>query len=81
MGGCRCTVAGELVRLHYEQCSGQPVKTFVARNHPLPLTEGENLQVQTVLSVFTALFLLIPLCYIPAAFAVFVVKSVLLSTD
>jgi hypothetical protein len=28
-----------------------------------------------VLSLFTALFLLIPLCYIPAAFAIFTVRE------
>lgn len=70
-------LAGELTRLHYERCLGgkRAVKGFVARNHPLPLTEGETLEVQTVLSLLTALFLLIPLTYIPAAFVVFGVRE------
>jgi hypothetical protein len=66
---------GELVRAKYEQCMGVKAENYVARNHPLPLTAGEVLTVQTVLALFTALFLLIPLCYIPAAFSVFLVRE------
>jgi ATP-binding cassette subfamily A (ABC1) protein 3 len=44
-------------------------------NHPLPLTEREELRVKLVLAVLSALFVLIPFCYIPASAAVFVVKE------
>lgn len=61
--------------MEYGRCSGQPSPQFVTRSHPLPLSKSETLNVQTVLSLFTALFLLIPLTYIPAAFVVFVVRE------
>lgn len=44
-------------------------------NHPLPLTKTEFLELETVLSVLAALFVLIPFCYLGAAFAVFVVRE------
>lgn len=34
------------------------------QSHPLPLTEEEALQLDTVLSVLAAIMLLVPLCYL-----------------
>ena len=48
---------------------------YAVHNHPLPLTEREELRVKLVLAVLSALFVLIPFCYIPASAAVFVVKE------
>ena len=44
-------------------------------NHPLPLTPMQELTVRLILAVLSALFVLIPFCYVPAAAAVFVVKE------
>jgi hypothetical protein len=44
-------------------------------NKPLPLTSREEVLVQTILSLFVAIFVLVPFCYIPASFGVFVVKE------
>ena len=34
------------------------------QSHPLPLTQEESLQLDTVLNVLAAVFLLIPFCYL-----------------
>ena len=62
----------------YRSCSSsdQPsTARLVSVNHPLPLTNQQAIEVQTILSVLASLFLLIPYCYIPAAFIVFLVKE------
>ena len=46
-----------------------------AVNHPLPLTSRQSAEVRFILSIFVSLFLLIPFCYIPPTFAIFVVKE------
>jgi hypothetical protein len=48
---------------------------YVARNHPLPLTTVQSLEIQFILSLLSAIFILIALCYAPAAFVTFVVKE------
>ena len=48
---------------------------FVVRNHPLPLTTRQALEIRFILSIFASLFILIALCYAPAAFVTFVVKE------
>ena len=48
---------------------------FVVRNHPLPLTTRQTLEIRTILSFFASLFVLIALSYAPAAFVTFVVKE------
>ena len=58
----------------YNQCLEQPAK-FSLTNHPLPITVTQALEIKTVLSLFASLFILIPYCYIPAAFVVFVVRE------
>ncbi|GMI21052.1 hypothetical protein TeGR_g11943 [Tetraparma gracilis] len=60
----------------YNQCDGVPEgSTFKITNHPLPLTVTQSLEIRTILSLFASLFILIPYCYIPAAFVVFVVRE------
>jgi len=60
----------------YSQCGDVPDDArFSISNHPLPLTVTQSLEIRTVLSLFASLFILIPYCYIPAAFVVFVVRE------
>ena len=66
---------GSLVAAAFERCSGVPGSSYVNRNHPLPLTTMQSLEIKVVLSILTSLFMLIPLCYIPAAFVTFVIKE------
>ena len=49
--------------------------SYKSKNHPLPLTAQESIEIQVILSIFASLFILIPLCYIPASFVVFVVRE------
>ena len=49
--------------------------TYVVRNHPLPATSRDNLFMQTYLTLFAALFVMIPFCYLPASLILFVVKE------
>lgn len=59
----------------YKTCTSNPKARFVSINHPLPLTEQKNLELKAQLSVFASLFTLIPFCYAPAAFIIFIVKE------
>lgn len=59
----------------YSLCSERPRSRLVSVNDPLPLTTQQSIEIRTILSVLAALFLLIPYCYIPGAFVVFVVKE------
>ena len=58
----------------HNQCSKS--KTMIRSfNEPLPLTTQQSVEVKTILSILAVLFLLIPFCYIPGAFVVFLVKE------
>jgi hypothetical protein len=59
----------------YATCTGNARARLVSVNEPLPLTTQQSIEVQTILSILAALFLLIPYCYIPGAFIVFLVKE------
>lgn len=48
---------------------------YYVKNHPLPITEQQSLQVQIILSLLASIFILVPLCYIPASFVAFLVKE------
>ena len=48
---------------------------YLAKNYPLPITGLQTLFYRIILSFLASLFVLIPLCYIPAAFVSFVVKE------
>eukprot|EP00605_Chrysophyceae_sp_TOSAG23-4_P001319 GSChrysophyteH1.ASY1.ANO1.1434.1 assembled CDS len=59
-----------LVSSAFAQCS--PVR---ADNHPLPVSVQRALEIKIVLSILASLFILVPLCYIPASFVPFLVKE------
>lgn len=60
----------------FMQCTGSPsTSRLMSVNHPLPLTDQQTIDIKTILSILSSLFLLIPYCYIPGAFIVFVVKE------
>lgn len=59
----------------YKTCSGDPRASVVSENHPLPLTTQQTIEIRTILSVLASLFVLIPFCYVPGAFIVFLVKE------
>lgn len=48
---------------------------FTTRSHPLPLTEGESTQLDFVLIVLAALFVLIPFCYLTGAYVISIVSE------
>ena len=48
---------------------------YLVRNHPFPLTARENIRIQTYLTLFAALFVMVPFCYLPASFVLFVVRE------
>ena len=48
---------------------------YRVRNHPFPLTARENILIQTYLTLFAALFVMVPFCYLPASFVLFVVRE------
>jgi hypothetical protein len=49
--------------------------TYHIYNHPLPLTYQGDLRIQTFLSFFAAIFVLVPFCYLPSSFTLFIVKE------
>ena len=65
----------ELMQARLKANLGDESATLKISNHPLPLTKTEFLELQTVLSVLAALFVLIPFCYLGATFAVFIVRE------
>ena len=48
---------------------------YLSKNHPLPITYQQSLEIKLVLSILTSLFLIVPLCYIPASFVTILVKE------
>eukprot|EP00599_Poterioochromonas_sp_BG-1_P017989 CAMPEP_0173168162 /NCGR_PEP_ID=MMETSP1105-20130129/23088_1 /TAXON_ID=2985 /ORGANISM="Ochromonas sp., Strain BG-1" /LENGTH=1495 /DNA_ID=CAMNT_0014089829 /DNA_START=1445 /DNA_END=5932 /DNA_ORIENTATION=+ len=78
---------GELVESLFQYCSSlyqsevssapllpQDIR-YLIKNHPLPITSQQSLEIRVILSLLTAIFILVPLCYIPAAFVAFLVKE------
>mmetsp|Transcript_4477 Transcript_4477/g.10555 ORF Transcript_4477/g.10555 Transcript_4477/m.10555 type:complete len:2546 (+) Transcript_4477:319-7956(+) len=59
----------------YGQCKASDNVMLKSINKPLPVTSQQSIEIKTVLSIVAALFLLIPYCYIPGAFSVFIVKE------
>eukprot|EP00937_MAST-01D_sp_MAST-1D-sp2_P000712 g712.t1 len=66
---------GEMTRAQFRALTGQKDAQYVTRNEPLPLSVRQQARVDLILSVVASLLLLIPFCYIPASFAVFIVKE------
>ena len=48
---------------------------YLVKNHPLPITVEESIEVRVVLSLLVSIFIVVPLCYIPASFVPFLVKE------
>jgi len=65
----------ELLSAAFIACTGDNTASYSLRNHPLPLTIEQAIEIQVILSVLASLFILIPLCYIPASFVIFIVKE------
>jgi len=59
----------------YKECKGNDKSRLVSINHPLPLSEQQDIEIKVILSMLSSLFILVPYCYIPAAFVVFLVKE------
>jgi hypothetical protein len=53
--------ATQLTALQYRACLNDEGATYTVRNHPLPITEQESIEQQTILSVLASLFIIIPL--------------------
>ena len=77
---------GEAVAAAFQRCydalpmsaqdrARNPNVTYVAKNHPLPLTARQTLEIRVVLALLASLFILVPLCYIPGSFVTFVVRE------
>mmetsp|Transcript_43917 Transcript_43917/g.64517 ORF Transcript_43917/g.64517 Transcript_43917/m.64517 type:complete len:2436 (+) Transcript_43917:98-7405(+) len=63
------------MQYHYKGCSAEVDAKFDIVNHPLPLTSQQNIEVRSILSIFASLFILIPFCFTPSAFIIFIVKE------
>lgn len=50
-----------------------PAPMYLAKNHPLPVTARQSLEIQVILALFASIFILVPLCYVPAIFCNFIV--------
>ena len=44
-------------------------------NHPLPIKTKQTFEIKTLLSALAGMFVLIPFCFVPGAFVVFIVKE------
>ena len=75
---------GEVVAAAFQRCYDAlpvpnralyPNVTYVAKNHPLPLTANQTLEIRVVLALLASLFILVPLCYIPGSFVTFLVRE------
>ena len=58
----------------YQRCRSTD-SSYTVYNHPLPVTAQFNIIIKVILSVIAGLFILVPLCYLPAAFVTFLVKE------
>jgi hypothetical protein len=65
----------ELMQAKLKANLGNESAILKVASHPLPLSKTEFMELQTVLAVLAALFVLIPFCYLGASYAVFVVKE------
>ena len=64
-----------LSEYNYQVCTDNGNARIISINNPLPLTVEESIDIRTILSVLAGLFILIPYCYIPGAFIVFLVRE------
>jgi ABC-type lipoprotein export system ATPase subunit len=68
---------GELTATAFRTCSpaASTAPEYLIKNHPLPITVRQEIEIKVVLALLTSLFILVPLCYIPASFVSFLVKE------
>jgi ABC-type multidrug transport system ATPase subunit len=59
----------------YRAISGNSGASLKVSTHPLPLTFIQQQTFDVFLSLLASLFVLVPFCYLPAAFVLFVVKE------
>lgn len=64
----------EVTEAAFKTCTS-PSSVYRTMNHPLPATHGTSIQDTVTLSVIAAVFILIPLSQVPAAFVSFLVKE------
>eukprot|EP00475_Leptophrys_vorax_P005669 TRINITY_DN13418_c0_g1_i1.p1 TRINITY_DN13418_c0_g1~~TRINITY_DN13418_c0_g1_i1.p1 ORF type:complete len:835 (+),score=191.20 TRINITY_DN13418_c0_g1_i1:75-2507(+) len=67
--------AASLTEAVYRRLLKNSSATFSVNSYPFPLTSRQSSTLNVVLAVFAALFILIPFCYLPASFTIFVVKE------
>ena len=48
---------------------------YLIKNHPLPITLKDTIEIEVILALLTSIFIIVPLCYIPASFVSFIVKE------
>ena len=65
----------EVHQTYLQAISNIPTAQIVARNHPLPETYKQANEGATINAFVVALFWMIAFCFIPASFAIFVVKE------
>jgi ABC-type multidrug transport system ATPase subunit len=80
---------GELTQTAFRQCQQSKGHTnnsqsevrshsqpkYLLRNHPLPVSLRQSIEQEVALAVLTSIFIIFPLCYIPASFVSFLVKE------
>merc|ERR1711966_299293 len=52
-----------------------PSAYFIVRTHPLPLSAYQSAVIGALLALFASLFLLVPFCYLPASYSMYIVKE------
>jgi hypothetical protein len=65
---------GELLGAAFQKCFNSDAQ-YLSKNHPLPQTLQQALEIKLILSFLASIFVLVPLCYIPASFVSFIVKE------
>lgn len=59
----------------FQTLTGNPSATITVRNHPLPQTYSQESKAATADAFVVSLFCMIAFCFVPASFAVFVVRE------
>lgn len=70
------TFLGEITAAVFKSCTPAGLDSiYLSKNHPLPITPKTTIDIQVILALLTSIFILVPLCYIPASFVSFIVKE------
>lgn len=62
---CIAIFLAEAQQARMRAFTSNPSATFTVRNHPIPLTAYEEWYIESLLSLFASLFLLVPSCHLP----------------